>query len=59
MTMMIAVIGACTTPVKYPTMASSTTALSGADGISPDSHSPSPAPTASAGAKMPPGIPLT
>ena len=39
-TITAAVIGACTTPEKYATMPSNTTAPSGADGMRCDSHSP-------------------
>ena len=58
-TITAAVIGACTTPEKYATMPSSTTAPAGAAGSRCASHRPKPAPTASDGAKMPPGMPLT
>jgi hypothetical protein len=59
MTMIAEVIGACTTPEKYATMPSNTTAPSGASGMRCASHSPMPAPTDSDGANSPPGMPLT
>ena len=53
-----AVIGACTTPEKYDTIPITATAATGVPGMSHATFCPSPAPTASEGEKMPPGIPL-
>ena len=58
-TMTKAVIGACTTPAKYDTMPSRMIGATGAVGNRCAMLAPSPAPTASDGEKMPPGMPLT
>jgi hypothetical protein len=52
-----AVIGVCVTPARNEAMPSNTTASGGAAGSSAVSVCPMPAPTASAGEKMPPGMP--